>query len=116
DEQLTVSARVAEAKRGGRPGESGSIHLGYFSGSPSHNLDFALVAPALAQLLREDDRLALIVAGYIEAGPLLTRFGRRVRQIPSQDFLNLQRQIGLVEFNLVPLQSNIFTNCKSELK
>jgi glycosyltransferase involved in cell wall biosynthesis len=28
----------------------------------------------------------------------------------------LQREIGQVEVNLVPLQDNVFTNCKSELK
>ena len=33
-----------------------------------------------------------------------------------QDFLNLQRLIANVEINLVPLQNNVFTNCKSELK
>ena len=33
-----------------------------------------------------------------------------------QDFVNLQQLIGSVEVNLVPLQDNIFTNCKSELK
>jgi len=30
--------------------------------------------------------------------------------------VNLQRLIGSVEFNLMPLQTNIFTDCKSELK
>jgi glycosyltransferase involved in cell wall biosynthesis len=30
--------------------------------------------------------------------------------------MNLQRLIGSTEFNLVPLQDNPFTNCKSELK
>jgi len=36
--------------------------------------------------------------------------------VPLQDFANLQREIGAVEVNLVPLQDNPFTNCKSELK
>ena len=30
--------------------------------------------------------------------------------------MNLQRLLGTVEFNLMPLQSNAFTDCKSELK
>ena len=33
-----------------------------------------------------------------------------------QDHVNLQRLIGSVEVNVVPLVENEFTNCKSELK
>src|SRR4029077_3202618 len=36
--------------------------------------------------------------------------------IPLQDYLNLQRVIAEVEINIAPLQDNLFTNCKSELK
>lgn len=115
-EQIAMSDRVFAARRGRRLGESGLIHLGYFSGSPSHNRDFALVVPALEELLEEDDRLGVVVVGYIEAGPRLERFGSRVQRFPFQDFVNLQRLVGSVEYNLMPLQFNAFTNCKSELK
>lgn len=115
-EQLAISSRVFEARRAAEPGESGLIHLGYFSGSPTHNRDFAMIAPALEELLDENPRLGVVVVGYIEAGPGLERFGARVKRFAFEDFVNLQRLIGLVEFNLIPLQFNVFTNCKSELK
>lgn len=115
-EQLALSDRVFEAKRALSPLANEHIHLGYFSGSPSHNRDFALVAPALEQALEEDPRLAVIVVGYIEAGPGLKRFGKRVVRLPFHDWVNLQRLVGSVEFNLMPLQHNVFTHCKSELK
>ena len=115
-EQLDISDRVLAAKRSLKPGGNGLIHLGYFSGSPSHNRDFAIVAPALEALLEEDSRLGVVVVGYIEPGPALERFGSRVKRFPFHDFVNLQRLIGSVEFNLMPLQFNAFTNCKSELK
>ena len=35
---------------------------------------------------------------------------------PFQDYVNLQRLIGTVEFNMMPLQANVFTHCKSPLK
>lgn len=114
--QMELSARVRQAKQDQRPGQSGQIHLGYFSGSPSHNRDFAIVVPALEELLEADERLALVLVGYIEAGPALKRFGSRVERFPFQDYVNLQRLIGSVEYNLMPLQHNDFTNCKSELK
>ena len=66
--------------------------------------------------MEENDRLGVVVAGYIEAGSALQRFGPRTQYFPFCDFINLQRLIGMVEFNLMPLQSNTFTNCKSELK
>jgi glycosyltransferase involved in cell wall biosynthesis len=115
-EQLEMSARVRAAKQGQRPGASGLIHLGYFSGSPSHNRDFALVAPALEELLECDDRLGVVTVGYIEPGPGLARFGARIKRFAFTDYVNLQRLIGSVEYNLMPLQFNTFTNSKSELK
>jgi glycosyltransferase involved in cell wall biosynthesis len=115
-DQLAMSERVVAAKAGQQPGQDGLIHLGYFSGSPSHNRDFALVTPALEELMEEDERLGVVVVGYIEAGPRLERFGSRVKRFPFHDYVNLQRLVGSVEFNLMPLQFNTFTDCKSELK
>ncbi|HEX9719216.1 MAG TPA: glycosyltransferase family 1 protein [Ramlibacter sp.] len=115
-EQLELSDRVFEAKRALSPLANDEIHLGYFSGSPSHNRDFAMVSAALEEALEEDPRLAVVVVGYIEAGPGLTRFGNRVVRFPFHDWVNLQRLVGAVEFNLMPLQHNVFTHCKSELK
>jgi glycosyltransferase involved in cell wall biosynthesis len=115
-EQLELSDRIFEAKRALKPDANEYIHFGYFSGSPSHNRDFALVAPALEAALEEDSRLAVVVVGYIDAGPGLKRFGKRVVRFPFTDYVNLQRLIGSVEFNLMPLQHNVFTHSKSELK
>jgi glycosyltransferase involved in cell wall biosynthesis len=116
-EQIELSNVVWDAKeRSGRARDQ-RIHLGYFSGTPTHNRDFALIAGPLARLLDEDDRLALRVVGFLDdIGPALEQHRARIETIPLQDFLNLQREIGKVEINLVPLQDNVFTNCKSELK
>ncbi len=115
-EQLDMSDRLFTAKKDVPLGHSGLVHLGYFSGSPSHNRDFAMVVPALEALLEEDETLGVVVVGYIEPGPALERFGARVQRFPFQDYVNLQRLIASVEYNLMPLQFNVFTNCKSELK
>lgn len=115
-EQLALSDRLFEAKAEARLGEDGLVHLGYFSGSPSHNRDFAMVVPALQTLLDENPELGVVVVGFIEPGPALERFGSRVRKVDFQDYVNLQRLIARVEYNLMPLQYNVFTHCKSELK
>ena len=116
EEQLALSARVFEEKRASGFAGDGSICVGYFSGSPSHNLDYAIIETALAQVLERDERIKLMVVGYIEPGPHLARFSDRVIRQPFHDYINLQGLIGQVEFNLMPLQANMFTNCKSELK
>ena len=115
-EQLTLSDQLFEAKRDLPLAQDGLTHLGYFSGSPSHNRDFAMVAPVLQTLLEEDDSLGVVVVGYIEPGAGLEKFGSRVKRFPFQDYVNLQKLIARVEYNLMPLQYNVFTNCKSELK
>lgn len=115
-EQMELSERVLDAKRVSRFSRDSCIHLGYFSGSPSHKLDFAIVEGALEMVMEEDSRVHLTLVGYIEPGAGLARFGNRVVRHPFHDYVNLQRLVGSVEFNLMPLQSNVFTHCKSELK
>lgn len=115
-EQLDISINLFEEKRAEGFDQGDSISLGYFSGSPSHKKDFDLVSGALARTMADDERLRVSIAGYIELTPELQPFADRVTYIPFQDFINLQRMVAGVDINLMPLQHNLFTNCKSELK
>jgi len=116
-EQMEASAEIWETKERSGWERDSRIHLGYFSGTPTHKRDFALIVGQLAQLMDDDERLTLRVVGFLDdIGPELERHRARIETTPLQDFLNLQREIGQVEVNLVPLQDNTFTNCKSELK
>jgi glycosyltransferase involved in cell wall biosynthesis len=115
-EQLDVSLPLYEAKRRNGFARDGRIHVGYFSGTPTHSHDFAIVEDALAELMREDPRLVLRLVGFLRPGSALSSLTDRIERVPLQDYLNLQRLIAGVEFNLVPLRANDFTNCKSELK
>ena len=115
-EQVDLSEQLFSSKQASGFSRDGTICLGYFSGSPSHNLDYAIVEPALESVMDSDPRTHLMVVGYINAGAAFSRFGDRVIRQPFQDYVNLQRLIGKVEFNLMPLQANIFTDCKSALK
>ena len=115
-EQLSLSGAVFAEKQQAGFARDDTMTVGYFSGSPSHRLDYALVEPALESLLALRPELRIMTVGYIEPGPRLARFGDRVIRQPFHDYVNLQRLISTVEFNLMPLQSNLFTDCKSELK
>jgi len=93
-----------------------NLHIGYFSGTPTHNKDFEIVLDSLIELLEKYPGLVLRVAGYTEFKEKLNQYASRVEVIPFQDFINLQYWIASTEINIVPLQDNIFTNSKSELK
>jgi glycosyltransferase involved in cell wall biosynthesis len=115
-QQLDISRRIYAEKAKRDFIRSKDICLGYFSGTPSHNRDLDVAASGISRLLDEDPRVVLLVVGYMELKAPLQNYGSRVKAYPFHDFVNLQRLIGRVEVNLVPLQDNIFTNCKSELK
>jgi len=114
--QQAVSMDLYEAKRDSGFRSDGTITVGYFSGSPTHNRDYAVAAPALAQLMDEDPRIRLRVVGFLESRGGLETHASRVEVYPVQDPINLQRLIAEAEINIAPLQNNLFTNCKSELK
>jgi O-antigen biosynthesis protein len=101
------------------------ISLGYFSGSASHNGDIALIAHALERVMAADTRIDLVIVGHIDleqafgarfGGYLKGHLANRLTVHPFVDFIALQALIADVDFNLVPLQTNEFTHCKSELK
>ena len=115
-EQRAVSDRVWQAKADLGFVRNGEFTLGYFSGSPSHNHDYGLVEPAIAALMARRPEVRLLTVGYIEPGPQLAPFKDRLQHAPFQDWVNLQRLVGSVELNLMPLAYSVFTDCKSPLK
>lgn len=115
-EQLLISDPLYQEKLRSGFRRTDEIHIGYFSGTPTHNHDFSVVAKPLARVMREDSRVRLLVVGFLELKAGLEQFSDRISFVPLQDFVNLQRLMSLVEINIVPLVDNGFTNCKSELK
>jgi glycosyltransferase involved in cell wall biosynthesis len=115
-EQLAISDRIFQEKLDSEFDRTREIHIGYFSGTPTHNHDFAVAARSLARVLREDCRVRLLIVGFLELKNGLEAFSDRIEFYPLHDFVNLQRLMSLVEVNIVPLVDNSFTNCKSELK
>jgi len=114
--QQETSTRLLEDKRRENFSSDGTITIGYFSGTPSHNRDFAIAAPAIARLMKSDPTLRLRVVGYLDGLGMFEDVKDRLEVMPLQDWIVLQNVIAEVEINIAPLQQNIFTNCKSVLK
>jgi glycosyltransferase involved in cell wall biosynthesis len=115
-EQLEISNRIFRAKTLRGFERTSRLHIGYFSGTPSHNKDLEVISGALVDLLQQYPGIVLRVVGFMDLKGPLRNYADRIERYPLQDFVNLQRLIGDTELNLVPLQDNEFTNCKSELK
>lgn len=114
--QTEVSRALVARKRAVEYRRDGFVDLGYFSGTPTHNRDLLIASPALANVFDRFAHVRLRVVGFIELNSYLEPYRDRIECHPLEDYLNLQRRIAEVELSIVPLQSNDFTNCKSELK
>jgi glycosyltransferase involved in cell wall biosynthesis len=113
--QLERSAEVRRTRHASEPSDR-VASIGYFSGTPTHNRDFELVSTALAKVMTRHLDVRLLIVGFLDVGPALRGFGDRIDILPLTDFLTLQTLIGSTGLNIVPLQTNVFSNSKSELK
>ena len=115
-EQVAVSDELLAAKEAAGFRRNRHYEIAYFSGSPSHRRDLDLVTATIADVLDEFPETRFQLMGFIDIPERLKPFAARVRYVPFSDFITLQRRIAEVELSIVPLQNNVFTNCKSELK
>jgi glycosyltransferase involved in cell wall biosynthesis len=113
--QLERSAEVRRKRHASAPSR-GVTRIGYFSGTPTHNRDFELVSTALANVMTRHTDMRLLIVGFLDIGSALRGFADRIEILPLTDFLTLQTLVGATGLNIVPLQTNIFSNSKSELK
>ncbi len=96
---------------------SSIIRIAYFSGTASHNKDFAVITPVLARLLAKYRELHLVLAGPLDVESVLNQFAPQIERITfsprKQHFAN----IASVDINVAPLEiGNPFCESKSELK
>lgn len=94
----------------------GTVRIGYFSGSITHNENFELIKPALKQLMANYPFIQLNLVGHIDVPQDLEPFKN---QIKVHDFVareKLPELIGKVDINLAPLVDSVFNRAKSEIK
>ena len=98
----------------------GVVRIGYVAGSPSHQRDLAVVADALASVLREQEHCRVVLfRGMVDLGefPSLRRFSSHIewRDFVSQH--ELPEEFARLDVSIAPLEvGNSFCECKSELK
>jgi glycosyltransferase involved in cell wall biosynthesis len=98
--------------------ETDQIRIGYFSGSRSHNKDFATITDALHIVMSRHANVHLWIAGPLDINPLFfQQFKKRITQIPFAPRKKYFELLSNIDINLAPLENgNPFCEAKSELK
>ncbi len=113
-EAMRRAAELALAERrarGPRP------VIGYASGTPTHDRDFAQAEPALARILARFPAVQLHLVGHLQPGPRLASYRARIRRLPFVHWSALPRLLRGFSLNLAPLDvEHDFCHAKSELK
>ncbi len=97
---------------------SHTVRLGYFSGTISHNKDFAVITDALMHVMQKYDNVELLLVGPLDVESILVQtFGDRIKQLPYVERKKHFAHIAQCDINLAPLEyDNPFCEAKSELK
>ncbi len=112
-----ANERVAEKNSSIINHQSSIIRLAYFSGTPSHNKDFAVITPVLSRLFAQYPQLRLVLAGPLDVENALNQFASQIERIQFSPRGEHFGNIAHVDINLAPLQiGNPFCESKSELK
>ena len=116
DLEWSWQARKIYLKRA--EGATKEVRLGYFSGSITHNRDFATIIPALMSVLSERKNVFLYLVGYLDLvdDEFYSRFAGQIRRLPFVSRRKHFQNIAQVDINLAPLEMNDYCQAKSELK
>lgn len=91
------------------------VWIGYFSGSGTHNKDFALVENVLDEVMQQYPQVNLRLGGVIEESKL-KKYKDRISKFDFMEWQKLPEAIASVDINLMPLEDTTFHCCKSENK
>jgi O-antigen biosynthesis protein len=95
----------------------GKVVIGYASGTPTHNKDFALVKPAILEVMRRYPLVEMHLIGPLEPGADWGEFSLRVRRTPLVSWRSLPSRLVDFDINIAPLVAdNPFNQSKSEIK
>lgn len=107
----------SEAAYRSRPVRTDRLVIGYASGTPTHDQDFALVKPVLKKLLLQHSQAEVWIIGPLDPGRDWGSLAQRVRRLPMVPWRELPEHLVQFDINLAPLvMDNPFAQSKSEIK
>jgi glycosyltransferase involved in cell wall biosynthesis/SAM-dependent methyltransferase len=117
-DEMTRGADAAVAGRRHREARaSETVTIAYFSGTPTHNVDFAEAADAVLWALDTYPHVRFLAVGHLNLDARFDEYESRVQRLPLQPWRQLPELLSRTDINLAPLEPrNPFTDCKSCLK
>ncbi len=113
-------AAAAAARSLAKPSAGdGRPRLGFASGTPTHQRDFAVIVPALERLFARRPEPLLTVVGHLDLGafPQLAVHADRIEVRPHVPFARLPEEVTRFDINLAPLEvGNPFCEAKSPIR
>lgn len=94
----------------------GMLYVGYGSGTTTHDLDFRVVARALAQVMESQPNVRLVLFGHLQLPSELEKHSHAVVQVAftgREEYCKLASNLNVA---LAPLEVNPFTSAKSNIK
>ncbi|MEQ1438363.1 glycosyltransferase [Fontimonas sp. SYSU GA230001] len=112
-ELLSIGADLRATPTGRR---DGSLRIGYMSGSRAHDLDFELIAGALAATLRRFPHVSLTIAGHAGIPDALKPFEARIFVRPFSSYRGYLGAVADTDIVVIPLLADTFNACKSAIR
>lgn len=113
DHYLRTGALLSRGRKLLQP----SPTIGYFSGSNTHDEDFASIAPALLRVFETIPEARLLVVGYLTLGGGHHEIESRTVRLPYMHWRDFALAYSACHVTIAPLAAmNAFTNGKSALK
>ncbi|HOW60392.1 MAG TPA: glycosyltransferase [Candidatus Moranbacteria bacterium] len=117
EKDIEIAAGILEAKKLTKLKANEAVRIGYFSGTSSHNKDFATITGPLIQIMEKYENVELFLAGPLDIENGLNKFSSRTIRLSFVPREKHFANIANVDINLAPLEiGNPFCEARSELK
>jgi len=95
----------------------GRVRIGYFSGSKSHDRDFATIYNVVLEILKENKNVILMIVGYLDLNDNFLEVKNQIERYPFVSMKKLSELILRSDINIAPLEiDNPFCQAKSGIK
>ena len=112
DDMLKYSEQALAEKTS----NEGTVVIGYFSGSITHNADVEMIMPALQEVLKKYPQVRLLTVGELDIPDALSAYSGQIIHSSFVDWKKLPALIAKADINIAPLEDTIFNAAKSENK